>query len=119
MHQCLNCASNLSVAELRCASCEISYTGDFSLPRLARLSPDQQLLAEELVLAAGNLKQMAARLEVSYPTLRKRLDDLVARLAKLRSADDARVSELLDAVETGALQPEAAARLIKELHGGI
>jgi hypothetical protein len=29
------------------------------------------------------------------------------------------MSELLDAVETGTMQPEAAARLIKELHGGI
>lgn len=119
MHQCVNCHSNLSVAKLRCETCELSFAGRFLLPRLARLSPAQQHLAEQLVLAAGNLKQMAAGLEVSYPTLRKRLDELVATLNELRLADEARAAELLDKVEKGGTTPEAAARLIKEMNGGI
>jgi len=119
MHQCLNCESNLAVAKLHCDSCQVSYAGDFSLPRLARLSPAQQRLAEQLVLAAGNLKQMAASLEVSYPTLRKRLDELVEALSQLRKADDARATELLKAVEAEQMTPEAAARMIKELKGGL
>jgi len=119
MHQCLNCESTLAVTELHCKVCEVSYAGNFSLPRLARLSPVQQHLAEQLVLAAGNLKLMAANLEVSYPTLRKRLDELVASLATLRSDDDARTAELLEAVEVGNMMPETAARLIKELKGGL
>ncbi len=119
MHQCLNCASTLAVTGLRCQSCKLSYQGDFSLPRLARLTPAQQHLAEQLILAAGNLKQVATTLEVSYPTLRKRLDELVAALAALRSADDARAADFLEAVEAGDMMPEAAARLIKELKGGL
>jgi hypothetical protein len=59
MHQCLNCHSSLAVAKLRCDACRITYAGRFSLPRLARLSPAQQQLAEQLVLAAGNLKLVA------------------------------------------------------------
>jgi hypothetical protein len=97
----------------------VSYSGNFSLPRLARLSPAQQHLAEQLVLAAGNLKLMAASLEVSYPTLRKRLDELVEALARLRTDDDARTAELLKAVEAGDMKPETAARSIKELKGGL
>lgn len=119
MHQCLNCESSLAVAKLHCETCQVSYEGDFSLPRLARLSPPQQHLAEQLVLAAGNLKQMASSLEVSYPTLRKRLDELVEALARLRAADDARTAKLLEAVEAGDMLPETAARLIKELKGGF
>lgn len=119
MHQCLNCESSLAVSKLHCDTCQVSYSGDFSLPRLARLSPLQQHLVEQLVLATGNLKLMAASLEVSYPTLRKRLDDLVEALGALRSADDARTAELLKAVEAGDMPPETAARLIKELKGGL
>jgi len=119
MHQCINCQSELEIRELRCAACEIGYVGDFQPPRLARLSASQQLLAEQLVLAAGNLKQMAASLEVSYPTLRKRLDELIDALTGLRSADDARADGYLKAVEAGRLTPEAAARRIKELNGAI
>jgi hypothetical protein len=119
MHQCLNCESKLVAAKLHCDTCQVTYEGRFSMPRLARLSPVQQHLAEQLVLAAGNLKQMAAGLDVSYPTLRKRLDELVVALHALRSEDDARASELLEAVESGDMRPETAARLIKEMKGGI
>ena len=119
MHQCVNCHSSLSVAKLRCATCAMSFAGRFLLPRLARLSPAQQHLAEQLVLSAGNLKQMAAGLEVSYPTLRKRLDGLVETLNELRLADEVHATELLDNVEKGRTTPESAARLIKEMNGAI
>lgn len=119
MHQCLNCDSSLTAAKLHCDTCQVSYVGNFSLPRLARLPAGQQHLAEQLVLAAGNLKLMAANLEVSYPTLRKRLDELVETLDALRSQDDVRAAELLAAVEAGDMQPEVAARLIKELKGAL
>jgi hypothetical protein len=119
MHQCLNCSSTLAVTNLSCGTCGVSYSGRFLLPRLGRLSPDQQRLAEHLVLAAGNLKQMSANLEVSYPTLRKRLDELVAALADLRKADEAAAAGLLDEVERGGTTPESAARLIRELNGAL
>ncbi|MDH3432164.1 MAG: DUF2089 domain-containing protein [Gammaproteobacteria bacterium] len=119
MHQCLNCESGLAVTKLRCPSCQVSYEGEFSLPRLGRLAPAQQHLAEQLIMAAGNLKQVAANLEVSYPTLRKRLDELVVALGGLQSADEARAGKLLAAVEAGDTKPETAARLIKEANGGL
>ncbi len=88
------------------------------MPRLARLSPDQQRLAEALLDHGGNLKETAASLEVSYPTLRKRLDALVAALEMLRARDEARTRALLEAVEAGELAAEEAARLITEMNGG-
>ncbi len=119
MHQCVTCASELRASKLACAACGITYSGEFLLPRLARLAPQHQQLAEQLILAAGNLKQVAATLEISYPTLRKRLDDLVEALALLRDADDARATALLEDVESRSVTPEAAARLIKEMSGAL
>ena len=119
MHQCTNCHSTLLVEKLHCETCEVRYSGSFGLPRLARLAPAQQRLAEQLVLAAGNLKQMAASLEISYPTLRKRLHELVEALGALRSADDALAAHYLEDVEAGVMTPESAARRIKELNGAI
>jgi hypothetical protein len=119
MHQCLNCQTSLGVAQLHCRTCQVTYTGSFCLPRLARLSPAQQHLVEQLVLAAGNLKLMAANLEVSYPTLRKRLDGVVEALGALRSEDGKQAADFLGAVEAGDMTPETAERLIKELHGAL
>jgi len=88
------------------------------MPRLARLEADHQQLAEQILLAAGNLKEVAGVLEVSYPTLRKRIDALIGALEALRGRDDALGHRYLEAVERGTMAPEEAARRIKELNGG-
>jgi hypothetical protein len=63
--------------------------GDFALPRLARMSRDDQNFIELLVLCDGSLKSVAERLKLSYPTVRRMLDDVVERLGKEIKSDDA------------------------------
>jgi hypothetical protein len=118
MHHCSTCHSDLEAERLRCSACGLAYEGRFGLPRLARLGPAEQDLAERVLLAAGNLKEVAAAIEVSYPTLRKRLDALILALHGLGEADEARTRALLDEVAAGTRSAEEAARLIKEMNGG-
>ncbi|HEX9767806.1 MAG TPA: DUF2089 family protein [Kiloniellales bacterium] len=118
MHHCGNCGSALEVGRLTCPACRLVYDGSFHLPRLARLEAGHQHLAEQILLAAGNLKEVAGVLEVSYPTLRKRIDALIQALEALRGQDDALGRRYLEAVEGGAMAPEEAARRIRELNGG-
>lgn len=103
---------------MACPDCGLRYEGRFHLPRLARLAPDQQVLAERILLAGGNLKAVAEEVAVSYPTLRKRVDALQAALRGLEAQDRGHIDDLLRAVEAGTLRAEEAARLIKELQGG-
>jgi hypothetical protein len=44
------------------------------------LSPADQQCIELLVLCGGSLKEVAKRLEISYPTMRRRLDEVIQRL---------------------------------------
>ena len=118
MHHCVNCHGIVEVERLRCSACGLSYEGRFAPARLARLEPAQQHLVERIVLAAGNLKEVAGALEISYPTLRKRLDALILALRALRATDAARTAELLDGVEAGTTTAAEAARLIREMNGG-
>jgi hypothetical protein len=118
MQHCPSCRHLIEVERVRCPACSLRYEAHFALPRLARLAPEQLRLAEMLVLCAGNLKEMAAELDVSYPTLRKRLDALIEALRALRADDEERTRALLDAVEAGIMRAEEAARLIKEMSGG-
>lgn len=117
MQNCPSCRANVVITGTRCAACGLSYQGRFALPRLARLEAEQQHLVEQIVLAAGNLKDVSAALEISYPTLRKRLDGLIRALRDLHNEDEARTRSLLDAVEAGSLPAEEAARLIREMNG--
>jgi hypothetical protein len=117
MRECANCHETLQATRLACDACGLSFEGRFYMPRLARLAPAQQQLVEQIVLAAGNLKDVASAIEVSYPTLRKRIDGLIGALEELRAQDETEIAHLLDAVEAGTMTAETAARLIRELHG--
>lgn len=118
MIHCSTCHAPLETTRMLCPACGVAYEGTFYPPRLARLAPEQQRMVEQIVLVAGNLKEVARAMDVSYPTLRKRLDALIVALRDLQREDEARSKSLLDDVEAGRLAPEAAARLIKEMRGG-
>jgi len=57
--------------------------GEFGLSALARLSEEDQLFVQHLVTCSGSLKDLAAVYGVSYPTVRNRLDALIARIREL------------------------------------
>jgi hypothetical protein len=118
MTQCAICQGELEIERVRCEACGLALEGRFGQPRLGRLSPEDQRLIEAIVLAACNLKDVALLMEVSYPTLRKRLDRAIEELKALRDRDAAAARDLLDRVEAGSLTPEEAARRIRENNGG-
>lgn len=77
---CPSCEAGLFVTRLQCESCETEVGGRYPLPRLARLSNEDQAFVLEFVETSGSLKEMAKRLGVSYPTVRNRLNDVIARI---------------------------------------
>jgi len=52
----------------------------YPLPALVRLSKDDQSFVSDFIKASGSLKEMANIMRVSYPTVRNRLDDIIANL---------------------------------------
>jgi len=77
---CPSCGGKLDVKRLHCGKCETEVEGLYPLPVLASLSQDDQEFILEFVEASGSLKEMAAILKVSYPTVRNRLDEVIAKL---------------------------------------
>ena len=86
--QCPTCGGPLAVQKLWCPECEIALEGTFELGVLARLSPEQQRFIAEFVKASGSLKEMGKKLQVSYPTMRNRLDSLIAEIRELEKAGE-------------------------------
>jgi hypothetical protein len=117
MLHCTVCSGLLRVREMVCPACEMQLSGEFGFPRLLRLSSKNLVLAEALVLAGGNLKALAQSLEISYPTLRKRVDDLIDELGTLRAEDERRIDEILRGVEAGKIPAAKGTRMIRELNG--
>jgi hypothetical protein len=76
----------LDVKRLACPHCGTEGEGVYPLPELLALSAEDQDFVCEFVKASGSLKEMAALLKVSYPTVRNRLDALIAKLQAASSA---------------------------------
>ena len=70
-----------------------------------------------LVLASGSLKELAQSYGVSYPTIRAKLDRLIARLQALVAGRpvDPLAERLAELVERAEITPSAARGLL-ELH---
>jgi hypothetical protein len=77
---CPSCGGRLAVKRLRCERCETEVEGNYNLPVLASLSPEEQEFIFQFVLTSGSLKEMASLLKVSYPTVRNRLDEIIEKL---------------------------------------
>lgn len=77
---CPSCESQLQVKSLVCCNCETTVEGGFQLPILARLKPDEQAFALAFIKSSGSLKEMSAQLNLSYPSVRNMLDDLIQQL---------------------------------------
>jgi len=85
---CPVCTKELSVTRLHCRSCGTSLEGDFSVGRFGRLNREQLALLESFLRSRGNLREMERELEISYPTVRGRVEALVRALGFGARADD-------------------------------
>ncbi|MCU7960390.1 MAG: DUF2089 domain-containing protein [gamma proteobacterium symbiont of Bathyaustriella thionipta] len=115
--RCPSCESNLQVSRYQCEACGLHLSGPFLSSRLSRLGVSHLQLAERFILAGGNLRTLAEEQAVSYPTLRKRLDELISALQALLHEDKALIENMLDKTERGELTAQQAARHIRELNG--
>ena len=77
---CPSCQSQLKVKSLTCENCLTEVNGLYELPVLLRLKPDEQDFILQFVKYSGSLKDMAKHLSLSYPTVRNRLDNIIAQL---------------------------------------
>ena len=78
--RCPSCNSQLKVKSLVCEQCRTEIQGEYELPALAKLSPDDQAFMLEFIKASGSLKEKAKLLKLSYPTVRNRLDEIIERI---------------------------------------
>ena len=116
--KCPGCGGGLKISRLSCPGCGLAVEGDFATSRLGLLSPEQQNFAEVFLAARGNIREVEQHLGISYPTVRKRLDEVVTALGREaidRAREVNRRNEILSRIEKGDLSAKEGARLLREL----
>ncbi len=84
---------------------------------LLSLTEDELDVVLQFVLASGSLKDLARVYQVSYPTIRARMDRLMARLQQIVDGKqpDPMMQLLADLVERGEITVPAA-RAVRDLY---
>lgn len=77
---CPSCQAQLKVKSLKCDNCQTEVTGNYELPALILLTADEQDFILKFVKHSGSLKEMAKELNLSYPTVRNLLNDIIAKI---------------------------------------
>jgi hypothetical protein len=121
--KCPSCDGNLTIARLDCPDCKISIEGEFTPPALLKLTGAQIDFVEVFIKNRGVIREVERELGVSYPTVRARLDDVVAALGySARSAPESSSSDergsrrraVLADLKDGKLTPDQALAALNE-----
>ncbi|MYB48052.1 MAG: DUF2089 domain-containing protein [Dehalococcoidia bacterium] len=101
-----------TVERVRLSDKDIAIEGSFDLPPLARLSAEDQVFVMAFVQCHGSIKQMERIFGISYPTVKKRLDNIASRfefvISEPEPVDDKERSEVIDQLERGDISVDEA-----------
>ena len=101
------------VERVRLAGCETAIEGQFELPPLARLSAEDQVFLVAFVRCHGSIKQMERLFGVSYPTIRKRLERLSAKLEFVEIETAPAGQDPLERLERGEITVDEAVEMLR------
>ena len=72
----------MKIARVACASCGLSMDGEFEVSALGKLSPSDQAFVIAFLRHHGSIKKMEEVFDISYPTVKNRLNSIAAAVDK-------------------------------------
>jgi hypothetical protein len=102
------------VTGVRLQEGDISLTGEFDPPPLARLRYEDQVFVGEFVRCHGSIKDMEKTFGVSYPTVKNRLNRIAEQLQFVCVEQMSDHDEIFDLLERGEITVEEAAERLEQ-----
>jgi hypothetical protein len=102
------------VERVRLTDQDVAIEGAFELPRLARLSAEDQVFVAAFVRSHGSIKEMEQVFGVSYPTVKARLNRIAASLEFVETDPQPGRAEVLERLARGEITADQA---VAELEG--
>jgi hypothetical protein len=124
--ECPVCHHDLVVERLECENCGTGIDGKFALSKFNYLDMDKLYFIEVFVKNRGNIKAIEKEMDLSYPTIKKMLDDVISDLgyspdatvedtpAEEQKPKFSRV-EIISKITSGELSVEEATALLKKI----
>jgi len=122
LDQCPVCESELMITRLYCVNCDTTIEGHFAAEHtpFGNLTPEQMQFLLTFVKCEGRLNRMEDELNLSYPTLRSRLTEIVRALGYEPGKDEgpAQLSpegrrDILEKLDRGEISWEEARAILR------
>lgn len=120
---CPVCGGELVVTNVQCRECETALQGRFTSGAFSQLNEEQLAFVELFVRNEGKITRMEADLNLSYPTIRNRLQEIIRALGyepgddEFAGLSDDERKGILDDLERGTITYDEALRKIQEKEG--
>ncbi len=116
--KCPVCKDTLNVTRLHCRNCDSALEGQFTLGRFYQLSPAQLAFVETFIRCEGKLTRLQDEMNISYPTARGRLTEVIRALGYEVREEPPPISPderkgILEKLASGELSSEAAVELLR------
>ena len=117
--RCPVCKDELIVSRLHCPTCDTVVEGRFTTGHFANLTAEQMDFVVTFVRCEGKINRMEDELNLSYPTIRNRLHEVIRALGfepgkdDTPEIDDAKRTAVLDDLEAGNISAEEAMRMLR------
>ncbi|MGM0435943.1 MAG: DUF2089 domain-containing protein [Bacillota bacterium] len=114
--ECPICGQDLHVTKLQCTHCHTEISGDFQLSKFNYLSKESLYFIELFIKNKGSIKKLEKELNVSYPTVKKQLSEVITALGyKDEDSDepmDYEKDQVLQRLSKGEISSEEALKLL-------
>jgi len=87
-NRCPICGGEIHVTRFHCDQCDVTIEGRFTVGKFANLNNEQLQFIEIFIRNEGKLSRMESELNLSYPTIRSRLHDIIRALGYEPGRDD-------------------------------
>lgn len=116
---CPVCGGEYEISTLTCKKCKSELNGRFEGCEFCALNEGERAFLSAFIKCRGNIKEVEKELGISYPTVRNRLDNIIARLGYEQRQDASSVREerkkVIQQLENGEISADEAAEILKNL----
>jgi hypothetical protein len=123
--QCPICGGGITITKIHCDECDVTLEGRFAPTpapsnAFSQLSPEQLQFVMTFVRCEGKLNRMEDELNLSYPTLRSRLQDVIRAMGYEPGREEPQVTRIteddrkriLDDLDAGRIDAEQAMKML-------
>lgn len=119
--RCPLCDGEITVTRIYCRDCDSTIEGRFYGGPFSDLTQEQLEFVEIFVRNEGKIKRMEEELDLSYPTIRNRLHEVIRALGyepgggeEEEGLSEEERQQILEQLDAGTISAEQAMELLRE-----